>query len=416
MYSVSFSLKSPKARKETLIYMFVFYNGKRIKVSTQQRILPALWDKKKRAVTKNPRLINQYQATDPGIEERLQSIQEKLNGLKQDVDRFNMELTLKQLPFDLNSLKTHLSRLKGNNIWNGDDVSYISKFLKAFIGQAESGYRKQPNGSNYSVGTIKNYRNLLQAIERFERDIGAQLVWEDIDKQMYYKFLQWHEDQGYSKNYIGKHVKDLKAIMKVSHEEGIHTSNEARRRYFVTPKDKKKKIPLTLAEVKTLEGLDLMDNERLDFARNIFLLGCYLGLRVSDIKRITPQHIHSDKHGKYLTIKAQKTGTDLKVPVSRKADHILNKFEYTIPDFWEQVVNRHLKIIGKMICLPPQRASTLTLHVSRHTFAKLSYEMGIPSLYIMQITGHASEKNFLRYINIAPEQAVNEFRKHEFFY
>lgn len=35
---------------------------------------------------------------------------------------------------------------------------------------------------------------------------------------------------------------------------------------------------------------------------------------------------------------------------------------------------------------------------------------------IIQITGHTSEQNFLRYINISQEEAVEEFRKHKFFH
>ena len=97
------------------------------------------------------------------------------------------------------------------------------------------------------------------------------------------------------------------------------------------------------------------------------------------------------------------------------ADFILHKYKYRIPSFWEQGVNRNLKELARRIKLPEDRASKLSLHYSRCTFAKLAYEMGIPSLYIMRITGHTTEKNFMRYVNIAPEQAVKEFRKHEFF-
>ena len=55
------------------------------------------------------------------------------------------------------------------------------------------------------------------------------------------------------------------------------------------------------------------------------------------------------------------------------------------------------------------------IHVSRYTFVKLSYDMGIPSTYIMAITGHTSEKHFLRYMNVQPDEALREFRRFDFF-
>ena len=41
--------------------------------------------------------------------------------------------------------------------------------------------------------------------------------------------------------------------------------------------------------------------------------------------------------------------------------------------------------------------------------------MGLPSLYIVKIAGHSTERSFLMYIHIAPEDAVAEFREHAYF-
>lgn len=415
MYSITFSLKDPNAKSESLIYMFVFFNKHHVKVSTQQRIAPVLWDQTRRGVTTNPKLVAQYSENHPGTEERLHVVNENLNRLRQEVNRYHMEQTLKNQPFRLAQLKQRLTN--GGNVHDtdGEKVDRVVDFLKMVIRQMETGNRKQPNGTSYTKGTLKNYRNLLQALERMELGTTQPIQWDTINKMWYFSFIKWHEERGYSTNYIGKHVKDLKVIMKTAHEEGVHSNLEFQKRYFVTPKNATKKTPLSLEELKALEELDLSEQPNLGFARDIFLLGCYLGLRVSDIKRITPNLLQRDTGGTFLSMKTQKTGAEVKVPVNTKADQILRRYDYMVPAFYEQVVNRLLKSIGKLMELPSERTNKLTLHVSRHTFAKLSYEMGIPSLFIMKITGHASEKNFLRYINIAPDQAVQEFRKYDFF-
>lgn len=415
MYSITFSLKDPNAKTESLIYMFVFFNKHYVKISTQQRIAPALWDQARRGVTTNPKVVDQYSEDHPGIEERLQLVNENLNRLRQDVSRYHMEQTLKNRPFNLSQLKQRLTNGGDGPGEIGEKTDRIVEFLKMVIRQMETGNRKQPNGTSYTKGTLKNYRNLLQTLERLEVGTNQPLQWDTVNKMWYFSFIKWHEERGYSANYIGKHVKDLKVIMKTAHEEGFHSNLEFQKRYFVTPKNNIKKTPLSREELMVLEELDLSDQPNLGFARDIFLLGCYLGLRVSDIKRIKPSLLQRDAVGAFLSMKTQKTGTEVKVPVNTKADQILRRYDYIVPEFYEQVVNRLLKSIGKLMELPPERTHKLTLHVSRHTFAKLSYEMGIPSLFIMKITGHASEKNFLRYINIAPDQAVQEFRKYDFF-
>ena len=43
-------------------------------------------------------------------------------------------------------------------------------------------------------------------------------------------------------------------------------------------------------------------------------------------------------------------------------------------------------------------------HTCRRSFATNNYLMGIDTLTIMQITGHTTEKNFLKYIKVTPKQ------------
>jgi len=44
------------------------------------------------------------------------------------------------------------------------------------------------------------------------------------------------------------------------------------------------------------------------------------------------------------------------------------------------------------------------------------YLAGIPAISIMKITGHRSEKSFLKYIKISPEQNADLIESHPFFH
>lgn len=49
---------------------------------------------------------------------------------------------------------------------------------------------------------------------------------------------------------------------------------------------------------------------------------------------------------------------------------------------------------------------------SRRTFATLAYKKGIPSLAIMAITGHKTEKSFLTYIKVSQQEQADIFRRY----
>jgi integrase len=57
----------------------------------------------------------------------------------------------------------------------------------------------------------------------------------------------------------------------------------------------------------------------------------------------------------------------------------------------------------------------ITSHVARRSFATNLYLVDVPSITIMKITGHKTEKSFLRYIRITQEENANKLLNHPFF-
>ena len=135
MYSISFTLKNPKSRKPLLIYMFVFHHGERFKLSTKQRVLRALWDQKKRTVTRSESILNKYRESHPAIDEQLLVVKQKIDNLRSEVERFCLEQTLKQVPFSLPPLHKHLLRVPDTRNWGDVDMRTVPDFLQLFIKQ-----------------------------------------------------------------------------------------------------------------------------------------------------------------------------------------------------------------------------------------------------------------------------------------
>ncbi|MFT4534447.1 MAG: integrase [Saprospiraceae bacterium] len=147
----------------------------------------------------------------------------------------------------------------------------------------------------------------------------------------------------------------MKTIIRIAFEEGVHTNQEYRKIYFSVQKGVNKKSPLSMTELQRLSDLDLSSDYHLNLSKSIFLLGSFLGLRISDLKRIEPKMMSNTGNGKFLRIKNVKTSREVIIPIKNKCDIILERYSYKLPKFTEQVVNRHLKIVAKMMGLSKER-------------------------------------------------------------
>lgn len=57
----------------------------------------------------------------------------------------------------------------------------------------------------------------------------------------------------------------------------------------------------------------------------------------------------------------------------------------------------------------------VTSHTARRSFATNAFKSNMPTLAIMQITGHKTESSFMRYIRISKEENAATLQAHEFF-
>lgn len=57
----------------------------------------------------------------------------------------------------------------------------------------------------------------------------------------------------------------------------------------------------------------------------------------------------------------------------------------------------------------------ITTHTVWRSFATNAYLQNVPTISIMKITGHRTEKSFLKYIKISKEDNANKLISHPFF-
>lgn len=269
-----------------------------------------------------------------------------------------------------------------------------------------------------SVGKALNNHSVVNSYKQTKallKEFRPSLKFNDIDLQFYYDFVDYCFDaKKYTTNNTGKHVKNLKAILNEALNEGVSTNTAHKSKKFAVLQEEVDAIYLNRIELKQLEELNLSHLPQHEKARDLFLFGCWTGLRVSDFKRVERKHI---KEGQFIAIRTQKTDEEVEIPLHTTAKAILEKYDFKLPQIADQTLNYRIKEVGEFAGLDEkmevtkskgrneavnqlQKFNLISSHTARRSFATNLYLMGVPSETIKKVTGHRTEKSFLKYIKL----------------
>jgi integrase len=163
----------------------------------------------------------------------------------------------------------------------------------------------------------------------------------------------------------------------------------------------------------------------------LFVIGCYTGLRYSDLAQLREENLIDNKTK--VKIKTEKTGEVVIIPLHRYIKEILVKYNGMLPPvISNQKMNDYLKELGEKakidndVLITSTRGGTkheesfkkydlITSHTARRSFATNAYLNNVPTLSIMKITGHRTEKAFMLYIKMSQEDNANKLLNHPFF-
>lgn len=217
-----------------------------------------------------------------------------------------------------------------------------------------------------------------------------------------------------AQNTIGKKIQTLKIFLNTATEQGINVSQKYKTRSFRQPSEESENIYLTKKELKKFYEYDLSERPGLEKVRDVFIIGAWTGLRYADLEQITPDKIK----GEFIFLKQKKTGGKVVIPVHYTVKEILNKYNGQLPKIISnQKFNQFLKeaaqmaeidgtfikttsVKGMKVEKKYKKYELISSHTARRSFATNAYDDGIPSLSIMAITGHKTEKAFLKYIKL----------------
>jgi site-specific recombinase XerD len=404
MASVKFILDKPQSgvseskQRETSIYAIVRKGDERAKVNIGKKILPKYWNQKS--------VESHYRKNCTGSPEK----NTELKRIKDEVEG-EIELRLKKAAVTIDDIKDIIkSKLKAI-ITSKESPNILIPFIRSIIA------RGSKHGKKLSLGTIKSYGTTLNHLLSFNSDID----FKDINSAFYNDFNDFMNKLNLAPNTKGRHIKTIKSFLNEANEEGISNITEHKKKTFKVVKEDVETIYLTRDEVDLIYNLDLSENKKLDRVRDLFVIGANTALRFSDFTRIKPENI---KDG-ILEIRTQKTDEVVCIPLHWQVNEILTKYGNNLPRaISNQKMNDYLKELGRLAKINTMvmvngelriKYELISSHTCRRSAATNMFLADIPAISIMKLTGHRTDRSFMKYIKMTSWQNAVKLKEHSFF-
>ncbi len=425
MAKFKFNLRDPRAKEKTAISLIIRWDNKKLVYSTFYNVNPVYWQLKKGKtgyqgliVSGNNQIISKL-SNDLGIfiskaSDTFLSYQVKNKKNPDSPEELKKEL---DITFE------RIEKKYGNSFYG---------FIEDFIEKSKNRYNPK-TGKKISTLTIAKYNTTLAFLRAFENLRKKEISFSSIDLDFYHDFSAFisTNEMKRATNTIGKHIQTLKTFLNAATDEGLNKNLSFKSSRFKVVNEESDSIYLNEDELTKIYELDLSENKRLEKVRDLFIVGSWTGLRFSDFTKLSQDHVKGD----FLEIETEKTGEKVVIPIHPVVKEIFKKYKgenglELPPPISNAKMNEYLKDVGELVgCLKTEVLTKITrggeretmrnfkynlisTHTARRSFATNLYLDGVPAITIMKITGHRTERAFLKYIKMTPAENAKLLQMH----
>lgn len=416
MATVNFYLKKAEpSTGKSLIYLQFKYNGQRLVFSFGQSVDP---DKKTWNYSKQ-RVKNNKTTTAEGDH----LLNDLLDNLKTVCEKAYKEELKNGVPTPA-TLKMHLIDFINQN--QGKEKPKVPSLFQ-LIDKFKSGEILTAKNKQPSKGSINNYRTVKIHLTDFERKYRYPIRYDTITLDFFHKYVSYlANDLNLKANTIAKDISIIKLFMREAFDREYTDNLHFKKKKFAYAEERTESVYLNETEILKLFRHDLSSNKTLEHARDLFVFGCFSGLRYSDYSNVKAENIISREDGDYIKLITQKTDEDVEIPVHPIVSEIFNKYHdrpNRLPRAYSgQKFNEYIKKAcriaeltekGRIASQPDKElCECISSHTARRSFATNYYLQGFPTIDLMKITGHRTEKAFLSYIKVTKPQAAKRLNDH----
>jgi integrase len=309
-----------------------------------------------------------------------------------------------------NSISEHFKQDKGTQL------NFIVEYAEYFHKNLST--KIQANGrTGATLSTKKKYRTIINKLNAFEKLKNKRLKLTDINLRFRTEFVNYlHDIELLNFNTTGKYLIFVKTICLDAKKHGFKISPDLENGEFRPTKEKIDFVTLNEYEINKVFEKDLSDIPHLDNARNWLIIGVWSGARVSDLLNFTLGNIHNG----FIEYTSQKTNQKIVLPLHYQVKQIIENLNGQLPrKISSQKFNEYIKKVCDKSGITEvvhgsknekikdkvwrkkrgehPKNELVTSHICRRSFATNHYGK-LPTPVIMAVTGHTTEKMFLKYI------------------
>jgi integrase/recombinase XerD len=246
------------------------------------------------------------------------------------------------------------------------------------------------------ASTMRTHQNALNKLKEYKKE----LTFSDLDIEFFTGFQRWlSQKKKNNGNTIRKNLKTIKVYVNLALRKKIIENDP-----FEGLKMKRSDTNIIYLEPEELEKLIKIYKKKLLSANlqkvlRYFLFSCFTGLRISDVKAITREHIIADSLV-FHPVKTKSIMKIVRVKLTMPAMELINENKAKqgpiFETFSDPVTNRYLKDVADKCGIK----KPLKYHSARHTFATMYYRMTHNIVGLQKLLGHSDIKVTMIYTHI----------------
>lgn len=442
LISVNFNLRDNKAKKETPLYVVIYYyteNGdkKQLKIATNKKVLPLLWDgKKQQPIIYCPsiELTNEQREYQANLLQYITYIKCTLiGGITYDMDALrniiynkvaknNSEKTANSFGgLIFNSyIPTVNKKNKINNktnIMNENLNQFETNSSELATTMVDNAFNSFCHKRQQKESTKIDYIKHLRVWKNWINETNQPNTIELFTRAKFYAYKEYLQQNGKSNDNINRKCQLLAALIREISETEQGINNGIIPVNFTETKTvKEKKDALRDEEVEALKNVEI-SNKNEAFCKDVFMLQLATGQRISDIYTLITGDYSTDVE--YINLPTKKCSKIAQIEVTDEAKYYLNKVRtYNIPSekCLEQKINKTIKILAKKANLNRVfenkiLCDNITSHYARHTFITNKLIEGYSAEEVAQMVGNSAKEILKTYSHLTNENIVNNLKK-----
>ncbi len=409
--TLRFYLAYPEAERSSIV-CFMRDGKERLRMGTGLKITTKNWDEEKERIKRNNE--------DSHHNNTLDALKGKLTDLFFVAQKTQVPDKLKYV-YETAQKEMVLVNRTARSAETEPTESMILPHYEAFIERCSHKVKHS---------TLKSIRVVFNHYKSFSSHYkkNGLLRFEDITEAFYDAYVRYLFDSvGLTSSTVATNLKKFKQFLDYCSDRGLlHPSQY--KHYFKWSKYNKEStlFALTDEDLRKLESVDLNDSPRLARVRDLFLIGCYTGLRFSDVSRLTKERFQDGK----IFMHTMKDGSNLYLPIMPRLQIVLNRYpDYVFPTISLDKMNKYLKEVGQRAELTGKHIVTrynrkgeavettvekyeaLSTHAGRRTLITQSLLRGVPRDVVKAVSGHRDDDSFGRYVRFASKDVGESMLK-----